>query len=77
MASEIKYGVNEDYLAIYIQDALSRLLNTQRLEGPLLSLNENFVQDFQTILEHVPPEKVSYIYDCIIKCSNDETRFFS
>ncbi len=42
-----------------------------------MSLNESIAQDFLTILENVPPEKVTFIYDSIIQSSNDENKFFS
>lgn len=42
-----------------------------------MSLNESIAQDFLTILENIPPEKVTFIYDSIIQSSNDENKFFS
>lgn len=60
-----------------MRDALSRVLNIHKLDGPLLSLNENFVQDFETILDHISPEKVEYIYDSIIQGSNNDAKIFS
>ena len=49
----------------YIRDAVGDILTSQRLDGPLKSVNDFLVQEFQVILEHLPIEKCDYIFECL------------
>jgi hypothetical protein len=56
----------------YLRDAVAKIFNTKRLQGPVNSLNDMLLADFTTILEYLPVEKCEYVMDCIKKAVQED-----
>jgi hypothetical protein len=60
-----------------VRQKVVKLLSAEKLQGVMMSINESILQDFNTIVSHVPPEQCLYLYDCVTKSMNDETKHYT
>ena len=70
--SQTKYQPGEESMSEYLREGIAKIFNTKRLKGPLNTLNEGVLSDFNTILDHLPVERCEYIMDCIKNFVNEE-----